>query len=86
MPILAHTSGRFAELKRPATSSVSPFDIDPSRLLALEELVYLLQVHCELPEPKFDTDATAIYLTPIERRLANALKTVRHSLPGSGAD
>lgn len=75
VPILAHTSGRFAELKRPATSSVSPFDIDPSRLLALEELVYLLQVHCELPEPKFDTDATAIYLTPIERRLANALKT-----------
>jgi very-short-patch-repair endonuclease len=44
-------------------------------LLALEELVYLLRVHCELPEPEFDTDATAIKLTPIERRLATALKT-----------
>lgn len=74
-PILAHTSGRFAELKIPATTTVSPFNIEPSRLLALEELVYLLQVHCELPEPDFNTNATARYLTPIERRLATALKT-----------
>lgn len=74
-PILAHTRGRFAELKLPATTTVSPFKLEPSRLLALEELVYLLQVHCELPEPEFDTIATARYLTPIERRLATALKT-----------
>lgn len=75
VPILAHTRGRFAELKLPAKTSVSPFDLEPFRLLALEELVYLLQIHCELPEPEFDDLATARYLTPIERRLATALKT-----------
>lgn len=73
VPIVAHTKGRFAELKRPATSRVSPFEIDVTRLLALEELVYLLQVHCELPAVEVDTNAGATYLTPIERRLADAL-------------
>ena len=65
VPMLVHTKGRFAELKRPASSEVSPFNLDASRLLALEELVYLLQVHCELPSPLIDPTATATYLTPI---------------------
>ena len=71
--MLVHTNGRFAELKRPALSQVSPFDLDASRLLALEELVYLLQVHCELPSLEIDPAATATYLTPIERKLSDAL-------------
>lgn len=73
VPILLHTKGRFAELKKPAASDTSPFELDASRFLALEELVYLLQVHCELPLPDFDPTATATYLTPIERKLSDAL-------------
>ena len=73
VPMLVHTKGRFAELKRPASSEVSPFNLDASRLLALEEFVYLLQVHCELPSPLIDPTATATYLTPIERKLSEAL-------------
>lgn len=73
VPILLHTKGRFAELKKPAASDTSPFELDASRFLALEELVYLLQVHCELPLPNFDPTATAKYLTPIERKLSDAL-------------
>jgi DNA helicase-2/ATP-dependent DNA helicase PcrA len=74
VPILVHTTGRFAELKKPAATDVSPFEIDVTRLLALEELVYLLQVHCELPVPDVDPNAAALYLTPIERRLADVLR------------
>ena len=76
-PILAHTTQRFAELKRPAESTISPFNLDASRLLALEELAYLLQSHCELPAPQIDKDSTSMYLTPIERRLAQALRTAK---------
>lgn len=72
-PILAHSTQRFTELKKPAQTQISPFDLDASRLLALEELAYLLQSHCELPAPDIDPNATATYLTPIERRLAQAL-------------
>lgn len=71
-PILVHTAGRFAELKQPASTQVSPFELNPAWLLAGEELVYLLQVHCELPVPELE-DVSATYLTPIERRLASAL-------------
>ena len=73
VPILVHTPDRFALLKKPATTAVSPFRLDVTRFLALEELVYLLQIHCELPVPATDPTATALYLTPIERRLAEAL-------------
>lgn len=73
VPILVHTPQRFASLKKPASTTVSPFNLDVTRLLAFEELVYLLQVHCELPLPSIDPSATVLYLTPIERRLAEAL-------------
>ena len=71
-PMLIHTAGRFADLKVPAQSTVAPFDLDPTRLLAGEELVYLLQAHCEQPVAEL-APVSAMYLTPIERRLAKAL-------------
>jgi len=74
VPILIHTPQTFNELRKPSQSKVSPFLIDPARLLASEEIAYLLQVHCELPSPDLDPSKSATYLTPIERRLAERLR------------
>lgn len=77
-PILIHTVGTFNSLRVPASTSESPFHLDPSTFLAAEELAYLLQANCELMLPKYSKESGALYLTPIERRLAE--KLTEHSI------
>jgi DNA helicase-2/ATP-dependent DNA helicase PcrA len=72
-PILVHTTGPFNSLRVPASTEESPFQLNPSTFLAGEELAYLLQANCELMVPEYSKDSGALYLTPIERRLAEKL-------------
>ena len=75
-PILVSTPVRFGSLKKVNLSEVDVSMLDVGSLLAGEELIYLLQSYCE----SIDDDATsrdslgALYMTPIERRLAKLMK------------
>lgn len=75
-PILVSTPFRFGSLKKVNLSEVNVAELDVGALLAGEELLYLLQSYCE----SIDDDATsrdslgAVYMTPIERRLAKLMK------------
>lgn len=77
-PILIHTNGSFNALRIPASTNESPFQLNPSTFLAAEELAYLLQANCELMLPQYPKDSGALYLTPIERRLAE--KLIEHNI------
>lgn len=77
-PILVSTPERLVDLKRAATRDLptDPFDIDLDRLLAGDELLYLLSARCETAQAgEVGPDSSpALYLTPIERPLAAALE------------
>ena len=59
-------------LEQPVESDAEPWDLDVDELLALEELVYLLQTLCVLPCDESNV-AGVRYLTPSERQLALAM-------------
>ena len=75
-PILVSTIGRFGSLKKINVCEIDLADLDVGGLLAGEELLYLLQSYCETvdEDPKSQGSLGAIYMTPIERRLAKLMK------------
>lgn len=78
-PILVSTIGRFGPLKKINVSEVDLADLDVGGLLAGEELLYLLQSYCEITDDdlKSQDSMGAIYMTPIERRLAKLMRENR---------
>jgi DNA helicase-2/ATP-dependent DNA helicase PcrA len=76
-PILASTPQSMVELKRAVVGDVAPdpFVLDLNGLLAGEELLYLLSARCETSmDAETSSRSGALYLTPIERPLAEALE------------
>ena len=75
VPILVTTPGKLNLLKKINTSSIDVARLDVGALLAGEELVYLLQSYCESIDDAISPKSAfgAIYMTPIERRLAGLM-------------
>jgi len=75
-PILVSTQGRFGSLKKVNLSQIDIAELDVGALLAGEELLYLLQSYCESidEDVKSQDSIGALYMTPIERRLAKLMR------------
>lgn len=71
--ILVSTTGKFGSLKVLTDSALPIEKLDVAKLVAPTELVYLLQSYCEHQDVT-DAEFGALYLTPIERKIAVAMK------------
>jgi UvrD/REP helicase N-terminal domain/Protein of unknown function (DUF559) len=85
-PVLVSTPSTLASLNKASITAAPPWELDTNALLAAEELSYLLDMSCGVSgaaEPAV-TGVGALYLTPIERRIASLL--AEHNIEPYRAD